>query len=148
MHDRARDWHFMRRMQLVVIGDDELEPDLARVLRLMDRRHSAVDGHDRLDPLAAQRVERLAVQSVALCDPVRHIGAHRRVRRDRPQHVPEDRRRHDAVDVVVAVDRDALACAQRVADGLGRLSHVVHGIGVLQLLQIRSAERLALVEGP
>ena len=136
MNNRASLRNLSGCPQFVVIGDDELEPDRASQPRLVDRRNAAVHGDDHLDALGAQRAQRVGVQAVALLDAVRNISTHCQLRVERAQHVPEDRGRHHSVDVVVAVDGDALSGTDRRADGPRRLDHSVHGARVAQVVEL------------
>ena len=90
----------------VVVGDDQLDAQLARERGLGDRRDAAVDRDDqRVRLRLGQLAEGLGVDAVAFLDPVRDVvddvaGT------GQLQAGPEDARAADAVDVVVAVDDD------------------------------------------
>ena len=55
---------------LVVIGDDRLDPQLARQLHLVDRRHPAVDGDQQLRAPLRQLLDVRRAEPVAVADPV------------------------------------------------------------------------------
>ena len=57
----------------VVIGDDDLEPERARVLDLGDSGDPAVDGEDEVEALLGEPRQRLPVQAVALLEPRRQM---------------------------------------------------------------------------
>ena len=88
----------------VVIGDDDVDPRRPRGRDLVDGGDRAVGGDQqaraaRREPLHGRARQAVAVLGAAGQKPV-DVGA------ERAQHPDEDRRRADAVDVVVAVDRD------------------------------------------
>ena len=90
----------------VVVGDDDVEPQLFRASHLGDRGDPAVDGEDEGAPVTGQPVERLARDAVPLLEPAREVPGD--VRAELPQDEDGERRGADAVRVVVAVDADAL----------------------------------------
>ena len=91
----------------MVVGDDDVEPELLRAGDLGDRGDPAVDGDDECAPVAGQPVERLARDAVALLEPAREVPGD--VRAELPQDEDGERRGADPVRVVVAVDADALS---------------------------------------
>ena len=100
-----------RALGLVVIGDDEIDAELARPPRGVGAANAAVDRHDDVDLLGVQPIDRRRLQAVAVAQPLRDevddLAA------EHLERAPEDDGRGDAVDVVVAVDRDPLAARQR-----------------------------------
>src|SRR5262249_21046303 len=100
----------------VVVADDDLEPEPLRLGDLLDGRDPAVDGQDEAATLVGEARQRLAREPVALLESTRQmpvdVGSEIAERRYR------ERRRADAVDVVVAVDADPLPGRERVADGV------------------------------
>ena len=104
----------------VVVGDDDVDAGGARRGDLVDGGDRAVGGDQQLRPARGEALHGRGRQAVAVLGaagqkPV-DVGA------ERAQDADEDRRRADAVDVVVAVDRDAPARAHVVeharADGV------------------------------
>ena len=91
----------------VVVGDDDVEPQLFRAGHLGDRGDPAVHGDDEGAPVAGQSVERLAGDAVALLEPAREVPGD--VCAELPQDEHGERRGADPVRVVVAVDTDALS---------------------------------------
>ena len=106
----------------MVVGDDDLEPERARVLDLRDRGDAAVDGDDEVEAFLGEPRERVGVQAVAL------LEARRQVPRDvgvqLAQQQDGERGRADPVGVVVAVHADSLAGVDRRGDRRDRLAHV------------------------
>src|SRR5206468_12479283 len=64
----------------------------------------------------------------------------RRVRADQPQHGLKENDRSDAIDIVVAVDQDRFAIADRAFDALARGTDAVNSGGIVQICDGRSNE--------
>ena len=130
----------------VVVGDDHVEPELARAGDLVDRGDPAVDGEHEVDAVRGELLDRLAGEAVALVEPTREapfdVGA------ELTEDEEGDRGRRDAVDVVVAVDADSLACSDRPADPCDGDVHVAErrGIVVRRLCGEECAGRGRIVE--
>ena len=91
----------------VVIGDDDLEAARARRLDLRHGRDPAVDREDEPAAVVREALERLAADAVALLEAARQVPVD--VGAEVAEHRDGERGRADPVDVVVAVDADALA---------------------------------------
>src|SRR5205807_4320295 len=104
------------RADRVVVGDDQLDPQLAGQLRLADCGDPAIHRDDqRGGALQGQSPQRLAVDPVALLDAVRDVigdvpGA------GQLQAGPQQARTADAVDVIIAVNDDPTAAPDRAHD--------------------------------
>ena len=109
----------------MVIGDDDLEPERARVLDLGDGGDPAVDRQHELEPLLGEPRQRVGVQAVALLEARRQMP--RDVGAELAQQEDGERGRADPVGVVVAVHADARAGLDRRGDRLDRLAHVAEG---------------------
>ena len=96
-----------RLTRAVVIRDDDLEAVRLRAGDLLDGGDAAVDGQDEPAALVGETVERLAREAVALVEAARQMPV--RVGAERAQRQNGERGGADPVDVVVAVDADALA---------------------------------------
>ena len=74
-----------RRARLVVVGDDEVEPELARAQRRFHAADAAVDRDDQLRALGVQPIDRGGLQAVAvlqaLGDEVADVAAQQLERR-------------------------------------------------------------------
>ena len=107
--DRAR----IRQLgvRLVMVGDDQIDAELTRPARRLRRADAAVDRDDQLHAFGVQAIDRAGLQAVAVGQPfgneMADVGA------EQLERAPQNHRRGDAVDVVVAVDGDALAIGDR-----------------------------------
>ena len=89
--------------------------------------------------------DRFRVDAVALVDAVGHVSAHVGVGRGGLERVIEDARGGDAVDVVVAVDHDALPVAHGLHDALGGAGDAGQARRVVQIAQRRIEESAHLI---
>jgi hypothetical protein len=105
--------------EVVMVGNDELQAQVARGLRLGGAGDAAIDRDDHGRAALGQRGEGLAVEPVALVQPMRHVVAD--LGAGEPQRLPKDRRAAYAVGIVVAVDDDGPPLVNRVAHALGGL---------------------------
>ena len=112
------------RRGVVVVGDDEIDAEVPGELGFGNGRHTAVDRHDDLRPIGGELAEGRRVQAVALLIAVRDVRAHRDP--EVPECADEDGRAGDAVDVVVAIDDDALAGGERTVDPVDGPVEVQH----------------------
>src|SRR3954469_17386480 len=106
----------------MMIRNDQIHPALACDLPLLDGGDPAVDGDDHLRALVTDLRDRFGIEPVPLVDAMGDVEAYGAA--ERFDGVPEDRGGGDAVDVVVAVDDDPLAIANRLRDALGGLGKV------------------------
>ena len=107
-----------------MVGDDEVDPQLARELRLTYGSDAAVHGHDDARPVGGELANRLRVQAVALLVAIGDVGADADA--DLTEGAHEDRRSGDAVDVVVPIDDDALASRERTTEARHRAVEIGH----------------------
>ena len=121
----------------MVIGDDDVEAARLRARDLVDGRDPAVDGQHEAAALVGEPVERLAGEAVALVEAARQVPVG--VGAERAQRQDGECRRADPVDVVVAVDADALARGDRRANRLDGRAHVAEQEGVV-LRRLRGEE--------
>ncbi len=128
------------RPEIVVVGDDEIEAGLAGFEGRLEGGDAAVDRDDNPGALGGELDQGVAVQPVALIEPVGCVGRDHRLGVDAAQRVVEDGRRGDAVGVVVAVDDDRLASAEGVKESRRGAVEVREPRGVVQLRQSRLAE--------
>src|SRR5207253_3577528 len=116
----------------MVVGNDDVEPELAGAADLLYRRDAAVHRENDPTSFSGKPLERLAADPVALVEAARQVPVDLRA-----QLAEDEDRKHcraDAVHVVVAVDADATASADRRADALDRRIHVSEQEGVVQRL--------------
>ena len=130
----------------MMVGDDHVDADLRGMRGLLNGGNAAVDRYDKAHALRLERIERGAVEPVALLVAVGDIG-----------HAPESLSAQivrdkagggDAVHIIVAVDRNGLPVPYRAQDALTRLVHVQHQHGVAQQLLPAGDERVCLGGSP
>ena len=101
---------------LVMIGDDQVDAELARAQRRLGAADAAVDRDDQRHAFGVQPIDRRRLQAVAVAQPfgdeVDDVAA------EQLERAPQDDGGRDAVDVVVAVDGDPLALRQRPLEAL------------------------------
>ncbi len=119
--------------RVMVVGDDQVDAELLRELRLGDRGDAAVHGDHDLRAVGRELAQRGRVEAVALLVAVRDVRADRNAKV--PERAHEDGRAGDAVDVVVPVDDDALAGGERTADPLDGTTLVEHRRAVVRELR-------------
>jgi hypothetical protein len=107
---------------LVVVGDDEIEAQLARASRRVGAADAAVHGDDDLDALGVEPLERGRLQAVAIAEPLgdemRHLPA------EQLERTAQNHGGRDAVDVVITMNGDALAVGQGPQQPLDGAIHV------------------------
>jgi hypothetical protein len=106
----------------MVVGHDHVHAELAGSRHLGGGRDAAVDRDDQLHALAGQPLQRLGADAVALLEAAGQVPAD--LGAQRPQHQDGQRRRADAVGVVVAVHADPLAALGRGQDAVTGGAHV------------------------
>jgi hypothetical protein len=109
---------------MVVVGDDEVDPERTRQRRFADRGDAAVDRDDDARSVRGELAQRLLVEAVALLVAVRDVRTDHDT--ELPEGAHEDRRTGDAVHVVVPIDDDALASRERTTEPLDRAVQVEH----------------------
>ena len=132
-------WNFLRRVwgqpgvhdgvaigqmigiKFVMIRDDQINAALPRDARGRDRGDTAIDGDDQLGPtilpIAADLLDRLAVQAVAFIDAMRDVVIDDST--ERFDRVPKNARGRDAVHIVIAIDDDLFLLADGAGDAGG-----------------------------
>ena len=125
--------------EAVVVGDDQIDPEIAGHRRLGGAGDPAVDGDHELRPLRRQAAERLGVEAVALLEAVGHIPLRRRP--EGLKTAKEDRRGAHAVGVVIAVDHDPRAVAGGGENPLGGGRHPGEQFGIAEILKRAGEER-------
>ncbi len=119
----------------VVVGDDHVDP---RGLQPVDRRvraRPAIARDDEARPACLRRAHARVAEVVAVRQPPRnerHDGAAERA--ERPHH---ERRRADAVDVVVAVDENGLLVPYGARDALDRAIEVGELCRLVEMIEAR-----------
>ncbi len=125
-------------LRFVVVGDDEVDAELAGTARRLGAPDATVHRHDHAHAVGVQPLHRRGLQAVAVPHP---FGDEvRDVTSEQFQRATQDDRRGHAVDVVVAVDRDPLPALERGAQPIDRGPHVGEAIRVVQLGELRIEE--------
>ena len=105
-------------VRLVVVGDDEVEAELARPARRLGAPDAAIHRDDQRDAFRVQPLDRRRLQAVAVAQPlgdeVHDVAA------EQLERAAQDHGGGDAVDVVVAVDRDAFLARDGGQDAVDR----------------------------
>ena len=134
-------------VRLVMVGDDQIDAELARAPRGLGAADAAVDRDDQRHALGMQPVDRRGLEAIAVLQPfgdeVDDVAA------EQLERPAQDDGRGDAVDVVVAVDGDPLLAGQRLFEPRDRAVHVREPEGIVQLVERRVQEacrELGIVE--
>jgi hypothetical protein len=106
----------------MVVGHDHVHAELSGSRHLRGCRDAAVDRDDQLHALAGQPLQCLGADAVALLEAAGQVPAD--LGAQRPQHQNGQRRRADAVGVVVAVHADPLARLHGGQDAVAGAGHV------------------------
>jgi hypothetical protein len=123
-----------------MVGDDQVQPQLARAPGGVGGADAAIDRHHHLHVFGGEPVERGRLQPVAVLQPIRNevhdIGA------EQLERAADDHRRRDAVDVVVAVDGDPFAPLDRGEQPIDRRAHVGQPHGIVEMVERRPQEAI------
>ena len=114
----------------VMVGHDDVEPELARPRDRLGCRDAAVDGQQQPGAGQRERIDARNGHAVAVLEAVRQEGLD--LGAQQAQHLDAERRRAHAVDVVVAVHDDAAAGGDRALDERAGVLHVAQRERVVQ----------------
>src|SRR5438874_400759 len=130
-----------------MVGDDHLEAACLRLGDLRDGGDAAVDGEHEPAALVGEPRQRRPSHAVALVEAARQMPDD--VGSELAQQEDGERRRGNAVDVVVAVHADAPALGHRGTDALAGARHVAEQQGVVPWVgPLEEGPRLLGVSGP
>ena len=132
------------RTELMVVGDDHAHAQLARVRDLVRTGDAAVHGDQQLR-VRSDFVDGRHVEAVALAVPVRNVKPG--LRALLAQVRQQDRRRRDAVHVVIAEDDDLVTPRDAVPDDRNGFVHVLHAHGIMQQRPVRMQVFLDALRG-
>ena len=122
-----------------MIGDDQVDTELARARRCIDRSDPAIYGDDDAGAHPVRPLDSLRPEPVSVVDPMGHqVGD---VRTQGTQGEDQDHGSGDAVDVVIPVDDDALAGGNSRQQAIGRSLHLGEGERRVQLVETGMEER-------
>ena len=125
-------------LRLVMIGDDEIDAELARAQGRLAGANAAVDRDDELHAFAMQAIDCRRLQAVTVAQP---LGDEvHDVATEQLEGATQDDGRGDAVDVVVTVDGDALPAGQGPLDALDRARHVGEQERIVEVIEGRREE--------
>ena len=128
VHNRIR--VRQRIVALVVVGDHHLHAKLARHSDLLVRRDARIHCDQQAGALLIELFHRLARQAVALAQTVGDVIF--AYCADAAQIIHHDTGCSDAVHIIVPIDYNMLAPADRAADYRGGLFHIGHKQRVVQ----------------
>ena len=126
---RWRTFFFVRQM---VIGDDHVEPDLARPVEWFVRANAAVNTDHELAAIGESLFECCLLNAVAFGETMRDMKAD--VCAEEFQRAQEDRGSSCSVNVVIAIDQHALTVCDGVLQTRDGLFHAEHGIRLVKLI--------------
>ena len=128
----------------VVVADDEVDAVAGGVVHLFHGFDAAVEGYHQLHTGLARVVDALVADAVAFAFAVGDVEVYVAV--ELLKVGVHQRHCRRAVDVVVAVDHDALFLLYGLVDALYRLRHALHEEGVVNLVEPRTEEPAGLLE--
>ena len=121
-----------------MVGDDQVNAELPGASRGLGAANAAIHGHDQLDALSVQTVDRRGLQAVAIGQA---FGNEMRdVRAEQLEGPAKDHRRGDAVHVVVAVHGNPLAIGDRRGEPIHRAFEAGEPERVVELFERRIQE--------
>ena len=124
-----------RRVRLVMVGDDQIDAELAGAARRLDAADAAIDGDHEHDAVGVQPFDRGRLQAVAVAQPLRD-EVHD-VSAEHLERAPQNHRRRDPVDVVVPMDCDPLPPRDGAHDAIDRHAHVREGHWIVEVIERR-----------
>ena len=118
-----------------MVGDDEIEAQLARPARGVGAADAAIDRYDQRHAVCVQAIDRRRLQAIAvlqaLRDEMHDVGA------EQLQRAAQDHRRGHTIDVVVTVDRDALLACNRTQETIDGDAHVGEPPRIVKMIERR-----------
>ena len=130
----------------VVVADDEVDAEAARVFDLLDGLDAAVERYHEGAAGAVGVVDALGRDAVSFVVSVGNVEVEPVDVEMRAQERVDQRHRCGPVHVIVAVDQDALVAGGGQVDALDGRLHVFHQERVVLLAQVGSEERAGIVE--
>ena len=116
----------LRRLGFIdgmMVRDDDVDAQFLRFLQCLMRAHAVVHGDEQsILPLGSQ-LHRVRVKSVSLAEAVRDVKA--AFDAEAPQRIHHDRRRADAIRIIVAADHHLFLACLGNADTRSDFSHAL-----------------------
>ncbi len=129
-------------LEFMMICNDQLNTAFSRHFRGFDGGDAAIDGDDQLRAVIADLGDGFAVQAVPFFDAVWNVIL------DNPaelaDRMPEDGRRGDAIDVVIAVNDDFFLIANGFGDSFGHESEIGNHRRIVQAPE-RGAKKILAI---
>ena len=122
----------------MVIGDDQVQSQASGGFSGGESANAAVHADDQPDSLLCGPGEDPGLHPVPVVNAVRQMEADLA-----PQHLNRGFQEYDrggAIGVIVAIDQNLFALADRRLDAVYRLGHAAHGKGVQQILDVGREE--------
>ena len=119
---------------LVVVGDDDVQPQALGVLSLLDGGDAAVYSDDDRRALFSQPLHRPLVQAVALLQTIGDIGQNFATLA--AEEIGKQTGGGNAVHIIIPIDGDGLALLQSGLQPFDGLVHVGHLHRVMKLLPL------------
>jgi hypothetical protein len=123
-----------------VIGDDEVEAEAARSFSFGEGAHSGVDGDNDADAFGVGRFKDAGLHAVAIAQAMWDVKADEIASRSGElgagQHFNGGFEQDDgygAVDVVIAVEKDGLACSDSAFEPVNCGGHSKHEKGIVEV---------------
>ena len=123
---------------LMVIDDDDVDAERARLCQWFDAGGAAIDRHQERRAARGQRAHRLDIRAITFEQAVGDVD--QRVDAGLAQEARQQRRGCRAVDVVIAEYGDRLAAHDRVGNARRRLRHGGEHVGIGHRLLDRRIE--------
>ena len=118
-----------------MVGDDQIHAELARALRGVGAANPAVHRDHEAHAVGVQPLDRRGLQAVPVAEPlgqkVHDVAA------EELQRAAQDHRGRDAVDVVVAVNRNPLVVRHRREHTIDRHAHSGERHRIVELVERR-----------
>lgn len=111
-----------------MIGDDQIQIDLAGVVSFIRRADSTVHRQRQAYAARLQAAEGISVQAVALVKPIWYVGLYTGA--ESPKHLHQQRGGRHAVHVIVAIDGDRFLVVHRKADSIKCGRHAREAVGI------------------
>ncbi len=122
-----------RRGWFVVIGDDEVDTQLASALRSFRRANPTIHRDDDHGPRRVEPFDRGGLQAVPILQSVGDEMSHHPPKQlDRPA---QNHRRRHPIDIVVTVNHDRLTTSDGLAQARDRHPHVFQTIRIVELVE-------------
>ena len=108
-------------VRLMVIDDDDIDVQRARLRQRLDAGGAAIDRHQQRRASRGERSHCFDIRSISFEQPIRNVD--QRFDAGTTEKARQQRRRGGTVDIIIAKDRHRLAAHDGVGNSAGRLLH-------------------------